>query len=191
LTPGPVDGILRRPPGWRPEGLVRRLARLAMALVVALQLASGSAQAERPLEAKLFVVVPGEFGDGWTAERERDEGDLYQIVYARPSGRGEPPMATVTIGLAQADADVASLLAGSRSLYEANGYTFEPDQEVGDKNGWRGTMDRPGVVGTIYLFAVGQAVVFAAVLGPPERADELHRTATLLARAQEQRLPRG
>jgi hypothetical protein len=170
---------------------VRRLARLGMAVAVALQLAGGSARAEEPLEAKLFAVVASEFGDGWTAERERDEGDLYQVVYAHPAGRGEPPMASVTIGLAQADADMAGLLAGSRSLYEANGYTFEPSEEIGDRTGWRGTMDRPGVAGTVYVFAVGQAVVFAAVLGPPERADEVHRTAALLARAQEQRLPRA
>jgi hypothetical protein len=52
-------------------------------------------------------------------------------------------------------------------------------------------MHRPGVAGTIYVFAVGQAVVFAAVLGPPEREAELDQTATLLARAQEQRLPRA
>jgi hypothetical protein len=100
-------------------------------------------------------------------------------------------MASLTIGLAGADVDVDGLLDGSRSLYEANGYTFEPSRELGDRAGWRGTLDRAGVTGTIYVFAVGQAVVFAAVLGPPERADELQQTASLLARAQEQRLVRG
>jgi hypothetical protein len=190
LTLAPAGGILGRPPGWRLEGLLRRVARLTIALALALQLGCAAVQAEGPLDAKLFAVTPGEFGDGWTAERERDEGDLYQVVYARPTDWGEPPMATVTIGLAGADADVASLLAGSRALYEANGYRFEPSRELGDRTGWRGTIERPGVAGAIYVFAVGQAVVFAAVLGPPEQADELHQTAALLAHAQEQRLPR-
>jgi len=170
---------------------VRRAARLGLAVGIALQLTTASVGAEGPLDAKLFAIRPSEVGDNWTTERERDEGDLYQVVYAYPVARGEPPMATVTIGLAAAAADVEGLLAGSRSLYEAHGYTFEPTEGVGDRTGWRGTMHRPGVAGTIYVFAVGQAVVFAAVLGPPEREAELDQTAALLARAQEQRLPRA
>jgi hypothetical protein len=170
---------------------VHRAARLGVAVGIALRLTVGSASAEGPLDARLFAVAPGEVGDGWTAERERDDGDLYQVVYSHAAGRGEPPMATVTIGLAGIDADMDLLLAGSRSLYEANGYTFEPQDDLGDRTGWRGRMDRPDVSGTIYVFAVGQAVVFAAVLGPPERAVELDQAATALARVQEQRLPRG
>jgi hypothetical protein len=179
-----------RQPGGR-RARLRRLTRLGIALALALQVATGPVRAEGPIEAKLFAVAPGEFGDGWTAARVRDDGDLYQVVYAQASGSGEAPMATVTIGLAQADADVGDLLAGSRALYEANGYIFEASHEVGDRAGWRGTFDRPGVVGTIYVFAVGQAIVFAAVLGPPDRADEVQQTAALLAHVQEQRLPRA
>jgi hypothetical protein len=169
---------------------VARLARLALAVGVALQLAAGAVRAEDPLDVKLFAVAASEVGEGWTTERERDDGDLYQVVYSGQPEVGEPPMATVTIGLAGLDVDVDGLLAGSRSLYEANGYRFEPTADVGDRSGWRGTMHRPGVSGTIYVFAVGQAVVFAAVLGPPDRAAELDQMATDLARTQEQRLPR-
>ena len=62
---------------------------------------------------------------------------------------------------------------------------------LGQAVGWRGTIHRPGVAGTIYVFAVGQAIVYAAVLGPPELEAEVDETASLLARAQEQRLPRA
>jgi hypothetical protein len=170
---------------------VRRLARIGLVVGLALQLATASVRAEGPLEAKLFAVGPDDVGGDWTAERERDDGDLYQVVYARPGEGGEPPMASLTIGLAASDVDLDGLLAGTRDLSAATGYTFEPPEEVGDRTGWRGTIHRPGVAGTIYVFAVGQAVVYAAVLGPPELEAEVDETASLLARAQEQRLPRA
>src|SRR5438105_2042426 len=104
---------------------------MGLAVAIAIQMAAGPVRAEGPLEAKLFVVAPSEVGDGWAAERERDDGDLYQVVYAGRAARGEPPMATVTIGLAGSEVDVGGLLAESRSLYEANGYRFEPSDDLG------------------------------------------------------------
>ena len=71
-------------------------ARMGLAVAIALQMAAGPARAEGPFDAKLFVVAPSEVGDGWSAERERDDGDLYQVVYAGRATRGERPMATVT-----------------------------------------------------------------------------------------------
>jgi hypothetical protein len=166
----------------------RRIA-LALGLAGALAIATPVA-AEGPFGAKLFVVSPSEVGAGWTAQREDDQGDLYQAVYAAPRREGEGPMASLTIGLTDDDEQMEAALDGSRRLYERNGYRFEATSELGDRPGWRGTFARPGVSGTIYVFAVGRAIVYAAVLGPAGQAAQLDETAASLAQAQERRLPR-
>ena len=169
----------------------RRLA--ATIAVVAMLVGAVPARAEGPWDAKLFAVTPYELGDQWAAERDYDGGDLYQVIYAEREHdrRGEPPMATLTIGLAGNDDAVDGALAGSRALYEAHGYVLEANDDIGDRPGWRGTLERPGVVGRLYVFSVGRAVVYAAALGPPDRLAEVDEAAELLARAQEYRLPKS
>jgi hypothetical protein len=166
----------------------RRMA-VAFGLAAALAVATPVA-AEGPFGAKLFVLSPSEVGVGWTAQLEDDQGDMYQAVYAAPRREGEGPMASLTIGLTDDDAQMDAALDGSRRVYERNGYRFEASNDLGDRPGWRGTFARSGVSGTIYVFAVGRAIVYAAVLGPAGQAAQLDETATSLAQAQERRLPR-